>query len=71
MKVRLRKRGGSDLLNVTDFEVGDRVVVNHPEIGVPVGGEITAIVPRAQGVMVRFDGITQVALVPVGMLERP
>ena len=72
MKLRLRKRAQEQ------FQVGDRVTVNHPEIGVPVGGVITAIVPTSSYLVagevlkafVRFDGITDVALVPVDMMER-
>lgn len=67
----LRRRGEvDDILNITGFKKGERIVVNHPEIGQPVGGVITGIVPRSMNVLVRFDGITDLAMVPVELLER-
>lgn len=54
-----------------DWEVGDPVMVNHPDIDGPAFGEITATIYQAPFVFVRFDGVEQVAMVPVIMLERP
>lgn len=51
------------------LEVGQHVFIDHPEIGQPVGGEVTGEVPQSGLVMVRMDGTDLVAPVPLDMIR--